>query len=424
MPSTTQSNFGSTPHHPTALRNETLLFWAAMAVLALHATVDAFVAPEPGTGAGDHVLRGSASLIVIAAAAAAYPRLRPGGRAALAGVLGVLALEAAVLAIADARAVGVRGEDWTGFVLGPAGLMLCCLAVALLGSSRKPGRARWPRRLGLAALAAVVVYVLVVPVAMALLATHRPRAAVEPADLGRPYRTVAVTTTDGLRLAGWYVPSRNGAAIVSYPTRIGQLPVARMLVHHGYGVLLLDARGYDGSEGDSNMFGWGETKDIDAAVTWLRRRPDVRNGRVGGIGFSVGGEMMLQAAAQNRRLRVVVSEGAGTRSIREELLYGARSLPALPSQAVLTTALAILSGTRPPPSLNELVPHIAPRPVFFISAQHGVESEDLNITFYRAANQPKQIWNVPDARHTGGHAAHPRQYEQRVTDFFDHALLG
>jgi hypothetical protein len=36
--------------------NETLLFRAAMAVLALHAAVDAFIAPEPGTGARDHVL--------------------------------------------------------------------------------------------------------------------------------------------------------------------------------------------------------------------------------------------------------------------------------------------------------------------------------------------------------------------------------
>jgi predicted acyl esterase len=39
-----------------------------------------------------------------------------------------------------------------------------------------------------------------------------------------------------------------------------------MLVRHGYGVLLLDARGYDGSEGDANLFGWAGARDIDAAV--------------------------------------------------------------------------------------------------------------------------------------------------------------
>ena len=70
--------------------------------------------------------------------------------------------------------------------------------------------------------------------------------------------------------------------MISYPTRQGKLAQARMLVRHGYGVLLLDARGYDGSEGDPNLFGWDDAKDIDAAVAWLQSRPDVRDDRIGG----------------------------------------------------------------------------------------------------------------------------------------------
>jgi dienelactone hydrolase len=197
-----------------------------------------------------------------------------------------------------------------------------------------------------------------------------------------------------------------------------------MLIRHGYGVLLLDARGYEGSDGAPNMFGWGETRDIDAAVAWLQRQPDVRDGRVGGIGFSVGGEMMLEAAAENHDLRAVVSEGAGIRSIREELLYGARSIPTLPTQVVETTALAVLSGTAPPPSLHDLAQRIAPRFVFLVYAEHGAGGEDLNKNFYRAARDPKQLWRVPGAGHTGGLTAQPRTYERRVVGFFDRALLG
>ena len=55
------------------------------------------------------------------------------------------------------------------------------------------------------------------------------------------------------------------------------------VVRHGYGVLLLDARGYDGSEGDPNLFGWSGAEDIDAAVGWLQRRADVEDDRIGGI---------------------------------------------------------------------------------------------------------------------------------------------
>ena len=406
------------------MRDRPLIVFAAATVLvALHTVGDAFIWPERGTSWADHLLPGLATLTVLAATVAVFWLARPGLRAALALVLGALAIEGAVLAVIDAHNVGVRGDDGTGLLLAPGGLALCFLGVVLLWRSRKPGRLRWLRRAGLAVGALVGVYVVVAPLAMAIAATHRPRQAVTPVVLGRPYQQVTVGTSDGLRLAGWYVRSRNGAAVISYPTRKGKLPQARMLVRHHYGVLLLDARGYDGSDGAPNMFGWGEAKDVDAAVSWLRRQTDVRDGRVGGIGFSVGGEMMLEAAAGNRHLRAVVSEGAGIRSIREELLYGVRSLPALPTQAVQTAALTVLSGIAPPASLHDVVQRIAPRPVFLIYAEHGVASEDLNKDYYRAAGEPKRLWRVDGAGHTGGYHNDPGGYERRVVGFFDHALL-
>jgi len=407
-----------------ASTKESLLFAGAAAVVAAHAAVDSFIAPEPGTGAGDHLARGLVTLALLCLAAAAYPRLRAGARAAIAATLGALALEGAVLAVRDAQATGARGEDWTGFLLGPIALVLLALAVTLLWRSRKPGRFRWLRRAGLTALTVVGAYLLVVPVAMAILSTHRPRAAVEQVSLGRPYQQVTVRTSDGLRLAGWYVRSRNGAAVISYPTRQGKLPQARMLIRHGYGVLLLDARGYDGSQGDPNLFGWDDAKDIDAAVAWLQQQPDVKDGRVGGIGFSVGGEMMLQAAAANSGLRAVVSDGAGFRSVREEVLRGPRGwFTSVPEQAVQSAALAVMSGTAPPPSLKDLVPRIAPRHVFFIYAGHGAGGEEFNPDYYAAARAPKALWEIPEAHHTAGYQARPREYEQRVVGFFDRALL-
>jgi dienelactone hydrolase len=54
------------------------------------------------------------------------------------------------------------------------------------------------------------------------------------------------------------------------------------------------------SEGEPDSWGWGGTKDVKAAVAYLERRPDVEPGRIGGLGLSVGGEMMLEAAADRR----------------------------------------------------------------------------------------------------------------------------
>jgi hypothetical protein len=87
---------------------------------------------------------------------------------------------------------------------------------------------------------------------------------------------------------------------------------------------------------------------VVAAVVYPRLqaggRAAQRDDRIGGMGFSVGGEMMLQAAASNTGLRAVVSEGAGVRSVREDLLRGPRGWLALPESAVQSAALTIMSA--------------------------------------------------------------------------------
>ena len=70
------------------------------------------------------------------------------------------------------------------------------------------GPFRYLRRSTIVIATLVAAYVLVLPLGMAILATHRPRAAVQPADLGRAYEHVTLRTSDGLDLAAWYVPSR------------------------------------------------------------------------------------------------------------------------------------------------------------------------------------------------------------------------
>jgi hypothetical protein len=404
-------------------RRETAVFLAATSVIAVHTVVDAFLAPQQGTGWTDHLAPGLVPLAMIAAANAVYPHLRAGMRACIAALFGVFSAPGASLAFADATRTFSRPSDWTGFLLAPASIALLVLAVLLLWRSRKQRGHRYLRRAALVAGVIVGAYWFVLPLTMALVATHRPRADVKPANLGAPYRSVTIRTVDGLDLSGWYVGSRNGAALISFPTRLGKLPQARMLARHGYGVLVLDMRGYEGSDGSPNAYGWGATKDIDAAVTWLQHQPDVSEGRIGGIGYSVGGEMMLEAAAENPGLKAVVSEGAGERSVRETMLRGWRGILADPSMATETTALAVFSQTAPPPSLKDVAHKIAPRPIFLIYAGRGAGGEDLNPIYYRAAKQPKAIWKIPEAHHTGGYTARPSQYDRRVTRFFDTELL-
>jgi hypothetical protein len=131
---------------------------------------------------------------------------------------------------------------------------------------------------------------------------------------------------------------------------------------------------------------------------------------------------MLEAAAGNAVLLAVVSEGAGVRLLREARLRGPRGWVVLPQEAVLTSALTVLSGTTPPPSLEEVVAHVSPRPLFLIYAERGQGGEDLNPTYFDAAGMPKAIWRVEGSSHTGGPSAQLRAYERRVVGFFDKAL--
>ena len=67
--------------------------------------------------------------------------------------------------------------------------------------------------------------------------------------------------------------------------------------------LLLDCRGEGESEGDLSSWGWGGARDLDAAVAYLEAPPDVERWPDRRTGLSVGGEMMIEAAASTPGLR-------------------------------------------------------------------------------------------------------------------------
>ena len=78
----------------------------------------------------------------------------------------------------------------------------------------------------------------------------------------------------------------------------------------------------------------------------------------------------------------------------------------------------------PNDEVRGFIGEIAPRSVFLIYAVPGQGGEaELNETFYEAAGEPRELWLVPGAGHTGGIEAQPEEYERRVVGFFDRALL-
>ncbi len=402
------------------------VFRLALAAIAVHVVDDSFVQPQPGTSARDHLVSGLAVLAALALAAWGYPRLRGGRRGALALLFGFFGIVGGVEAVRALSGPGASGDDYTGLLSLAAGLTLLGLGVATLWNTRRTegNRAwRYVRRSLLATTGLVVTLLAVAPLSGGYLYTHLGRADVAPPNLGARYERVSLKTSDHLELDAWYVPSKNGAAVIAFPGRNGPQAHTRMLVRHGYGVLLFDRRGQGFSEGDPNGFGWEGEKDIKAAIAFLQHRPDVDPERIGGLGLSVGGELMLQAAAETDALKAVVSEGAGSRSVGEFREMPAASLPMHAVETMITAGLTLFSNSPPPPLMQETIDRIAPRPVFLIWAPHGVDTEVLNEAYFKAAGEPKTLWEIREAKHVGGLAARPAEYERRVVGFFDRALL-
>ncbi len=422
-----QPSVGLASRVVAAVKSEVAVARLALGAVALHVVDDSFLQPNPGTSATDHA-SGLIPLGLLVAAIWLYPQLRAGTRATIALLGGYLGLLGSVEALYYSREVGPSGDDYSGFLSLPAGLVLIGLGVATLWRSRKGGRLWWRygRRLLILGGTYLVASFVLFTFAYSYGITHMARAHVPTADIGAPYEEVAFTTSDGLRLEGWYIESKNGAAVISFPGRAGSQSRAKMLADHGYGVLLFDRRGEGLSEGDPNLLGWQGERDIHAAVRFLQSRPDVDPQRIGGIGLSVGGEMMIEAASESDGLKAIVSEGGSGRSVMDDWANGERGLDMLIGRGFFSAGAALWTSDVPPATLESLVSEIpSSTATFFVYGEKGQpEEKPANELFYRNAAGYKELWKVPGSGHMKGIEAQPQAYEQRVVGFFDKTLLG
>ena len=252
---------------------------------------------------------------------------------------------------------------------------------------------------------------------------RQPLNEVTPADIDLEYEVVSFETADGLTLRGWYIPSRNGAAIMLYhpigSNRIGTLLHAKMLASHGYGVLMMDIRAHGESQGELMPYGGPEAEDALAAVDFLQSRDDIEPERIGAMGLSLGTHLTILGAARSEAIRAVVVDGPGATTFEDwPIAQSFGEYLWVPYDLVFYTFLPMHTGVTAPVSLLDSVPRIAPRPVFFIDGEPGRAAAH----FYQVAGDPKSIWIIPGGGHIDGITVNPQEYEQRVITFFDTAL--
>lgn len=244
------------------------------------------------------------------------------------------------------------------------------------------------------------------------------------------HRDVEFPASDGTPLAGWYVPSRNGAAVVllhgAGSTRSNVLDHAVVLARRGYGVLLYDARGHGDSGGRAMDFGWYGDDDIAGAVSFLLQQTEVDDRRIAAVGMSMGGEQAIGALATVDGLRAVVAEGATNRVAADKAWqsdeFGFRGALSEQLDRLTYTFVDLLTEAGRPISLHDAVRAGAPRPVLLIAAGEVPDEARAGRYIQSASPSSVALWVVPGTSHTGALATHPAEWEARVVAFLDDAL--
>ncbi len=252
-----------------------------------------------------------------------------------------------------------------------------------------------------------------------------------PAEYGLPFEDVEVTS-DGLKLVGWFVPSENGAVIIMQhgykSTRKELLNEAEMLHRHGYGALITSIRAHDYSEGEQITFGMNEVRDMEAWYQYLISRDDIDPDKIGILGNSYGGMLVIQYAAQNENIKAVVAHSAfsSLNDTVETSINHFADLPSFPFAPLIVFWAERESGfTTDDIDTTQYIPLISPRPVFLMQGGADVAiSPDSGQKLYDAAGEPKELWFDPALGHVDFDKTYPEEYEQRVVEFFDTYLLG
>lgn len=98
----------------------------------------------------------------------------------------------------------------------------------------------------------------------------------------------------------------------------GALP--RKLVTRGIAVLMLGKKGVGASSGDWRRETYTDrAANVQAAIDWLARRPDIDPARIGLYGHSQGGYIATVVAAHGRGLKFAVLAAAPAQRVREQI---------------------------------------------------------------------------------------------------------
>jgi dienelactone hydrolase len=222
-----------------------------------------------------------------------------------------------------------------------------------------------------------------------------------------------VVTSDGIRLAGWYVPAANGAGPAA-PTvllvhgwkanKTGMLPFAAGL-HQDYNLVLFDLRNNGQSSGDTTSMGLWEQRDVTRMLDWIDAEKHAS--WIGVVGNSMGAATVLAVAATDQRVRAVVLDSAHAdvvtsfgNAMEEDFSYPGGPAAWVLAQGVSAQVGGDITTTDPVRHIGQL----GDRPVLLTAGANDqvdtpTEATERNVRAALDAGVPVEVTYCQGARH-------------------------
>jgi len=294
-------------------------------------------------------------------------------------------------------------------------------------------------------LLSILLILLVLGYVLSVLMTRRytPDETRSPAEYGLAFDEVAFPARDGVTLRGWWIPAAPTPTLPRFVPGEGESDRIVIFLHGhggsmdpdvqyvpalhaaGFNVLMFDFRAHGRSDGRMSTIGYLERQDVLGAVDFVRAKSIER---IGLLGFSMGGIAAMLTAPICPNVRAVVSD-SGPARMRTTLTVWTWER-GVPRWLGAVLAWLTLAATSLRVGANQFryepvrwVGRIAPRPILFI---HGgrdpyIPPADFD-ALVAAANEPKQVWRVPEAGHRTVDQVYPDEYRRRVVAFLEQHL--
>lgn len=252
-----------------------------------------------------------------------------------------------------------------------------------------------------------------------------------PSQLNLPYEELTLKTTEGISLSCWLIRARGTPrATVMYlhgvsECKIVGLPLAFLLHNHGFNVFLYDSRRHGNSGGRFCTYGFYEKHDASTVISYLQNRSDLSLGKIGLLGSSMGAAVAIQVAAIDPRVTAIVAESgfATLRSVFDDYQKRMIKLPWHYLRNIVIKRSEQLAHFK----ANAVAPAEAVKSIRVpILILHGTSDDLIGHEYservYQNANEPKELWLIPGAKHSDMAETGGEEYRRRIIEFFERHL--